>query len=342
METLLEAYIQCHDNLYLFYEEAREKCEKIIEYIIDNQNQITFDMWNFGVCQADIELLKNIDTSSYDEDIKKKLEKEFNSKFPIIKIKMTVNISDYKDEIFMNEIKEVLPDDNTTYEELNLIISKCAFKKRLCDLVVAANLACPGSLRIVKGVVIQDLYRVTDLDKMDSMFFKTTLEYCSKYRYPPIIKIDFYKTWQWINKFKMYLNGFSRTKIERALNCFYLLFEKNEPENLFYSIMGTEALYVKGTGGLQEQVKSKCEAFLGVQHDFKKVYTNMYDFRSRFIHGDLNFPIKHNYCIDDRLPKFNKSMQEATYFSIGLLTASLQKLLILDKDDLDFEIKVVE
>ncbi|QOY36478.1 hypothetical protein AWH56_001945 [Anaerobacillus isosaccharinicus] len=80
----------------------------------------------------------------------------------------------------------------------------------------------------------------------------------------------------------------------RALSSFSFLLGKDYTNILFRSVMGIEALYAKGTSSLQEQVREKSQLILGKQEAFKKVYTNMYNFRSRYIHGDLDFPTDHS------------------------------------------------
>lgn len=100
--------------------------------------------------------------------------------------------------------------------------------------------------------------------------------------------------------------------------------------------MGIEALYARGTGSLQEQVRQKSQVVLGKQEDFKKVYNNMYNFRSRYIHGDLDFATNHSLDMTDKIMKYNKDIQDATYFAISMLGASLQELVIRDWSGFDF------
>jgi hypothetical protein len=348
MEMVIEAYLQTHSNLLKYYSKKENcpegNCEETVKYFMDNQDKIKFDMFVFGLYQPNFEIIETLQPN-YEDDVNSKLKDFLDHTYPVLKVSLKVDTSKYRNEQELKEFKEILSDeaaDGLTIEDLNMTKVAIVFEKRINDLVVAANLSNPGSFRITKGAYVQNGKYVVGIDKLQSSFFKYTLDFCNKIGYPSFEKIEFIKVWNWLNQFKNYNVGFSDSKVERALNCFTFLFEKSEPERLFYSIMGIEALYAVGNGGLQEQVKSKSEVFLGKQEGFKKVYSSMYDFRSRFIHGDLNFPTKHSYSMDDRNSKFNKSMHESTYFSTGLLVASLQKLCLLNKLDIDFEIRVCD
>lgn len=348
MEFILEAYLQTHSILLQYYgnkENCPEgNCENTIKYLLDNQNNIKFDMHVFGTYQPYFEVIETLQFD-YESNVNAKLEGFLDYSYPALKIRLMVDTSKYKNEQAMKEFKEILSDEaaeGLSMEDLNMATLGMVFEKRISDLVVATNLAYPGSFRITKGAYVQNGKYVAGLDKLQSSFLKYTLDFCRKIGYPSIKKIDLVKVWDWLNQFKNYNVGFSDSKVERALNCFTFLLEKKEPEKLFYAIMGIEALYAIGNSGIQEQVRSKSEIFLGKQEGFKKIYSNMYNFRSRFIHGDLNFPAKHSYCMDGRDSKFNKTKQESTYFAIGLLVASLQKLCLLNKLDINFEIKICD
>lgn len=52
---------------------------------------------------------------------------------------------------------------------------------------------------------------------------------------------------------------------------------------------GLEALYCQGNSNLPGQLNVKSTLLLGDRVSFKKDFNKMYDYRSRFVHGDLNF-----------------------------------------------------
>lgn len=343
MDVVFEAYLQTHNNLDIYYGDIPEDdCDEALKYFADNKDNIQFDMWHFGVCNPKFEII-SADSIKYKDTVITNLMGYLETKYPILKISIKVDILKYIDEIMLDKFNALVEEDVVvTAEDINMTLVNIIFEKRINEIVVAANLAKPGCLRITKGAVVRDGKYIELVDCQNSSNLSNAVGHCNKIGYPVFQELDFITAWNWINNFDNYKLGFSINKIERALNCFTFLLEKSQPESLFYSIMGIEALYVEGNGGLQEQVKSKSEAFLGKQNTFKKAYSSMYDFRSRYIHGDLNFPLSHWYDTPLKKDNFNINLEEATYFSTGLLIASLQKLCVLNKNDLNFEIKVCD
>ena len=107
--------------------------------------------------------------------------------------------------------------------------------------------------------------------------------------------------------------------------------------DLLWSLIGIEALYCSGKEGLSEQIFTKTQIFLGEIIDYKKKLKQMYDFRSRLIHGDLNIPPNHFY--DDDNP-FRDQLFDSTVFAVAILTATLQKMVYENKKELNFKYKL--
>ena len=67
--------------------------------------------------------------------------------------------------------------------------------------------------------------------------------------------------------------------------------------------------------------------------------TQLYDYRSRYIHGQLNFINK--YFTDDKQDKAIDQMlntYEKSAFAIAILVASIQKHIEYDKEEFEFEL----
>jgi hypothetical protein len=107
---------------------------------------------------------------------------------------------------------------------------------------------------------------------------------------------------------------------------------------LLWALVGLEALYVHGKSELAQQVRDKAQAFLGAQEKFKKAVTKMYDFRSRFVHGDLDFP---GLCLigDARktVERFDDELRDATAVAVAMLVGTLQEVIRRDWDGLRFD-----
>ncbi|HYK77932.1 MAG TPA: hypothetical protein VEV16_13220, partial [Daejeonella sp.] len=122
----------------------------------------------------------------------------------------------------------------------------------------------------------------------------------------------------------------------RALNAFSQMFGKNTDPNssfLFWSILGIEALLAEGNNNILNQIKSKCILLFGEPKEFKKKINHLYDYRSRFVHGDINIPPKF-FFIDE---KFELEYWEYLNFSISILIALIRKLIRDDKTEFNFE-----
>ena len=92
-----------------------------------------------------------------------------------------------------------------------------------------------------------------------------------------------------------------------------------------------------------QQVKEKSQAFLGPQESFKKKMTGMYDFRSRLVHGDLDFPgYPVSFDADTRLAKLDERLRESTALAVAILLATLQELIQRGWSQLHFHYDVCQ
>jgi hypothetical protein len=105
-----------------------------------------------------------------------------------------------------------------------------------------------------------------------------------------------------------------------------------------WALLGIEAVYVVGEEGITQQIHEKTQIYLGEKSNFKKSIKSMYNFRSKFIHGELEIPsyFRHHHSSNEH-EKYDKEITEATQLAVGILTATLQKLIIQDKKTLTFK-----
>jgi hypothetical protein len=67
---------------------------------------------------------------------------------------------------------------------------------------------------------------------------------------------------------------------------------------------------------------------LGENTKFKKEFNKLYEFRSRFIHGDLDFPGR--YTLGDANPELEKyelAQEKTVSFAVAILIASFQEII---------------
>jgi predicted restriction endonuclease len=100
-----------------------------------------------------------------------------------------------------------------------------------------------------------------------------------------------------------------------------------------------EALYTAGgEESITRQLIRKTELLLGPQEKFRSVVKRMYDYRSRFIHGQISFPSA--YCEYEGTRSFESYVDEigeASDMALAILIATLQKMAREDRTSVRFE-----
>lgn len=205
-----------------------------------------------------------------------------------------------------------------------------------------ANLARVGSVEIHDSCLVQDGRKDRKPFKLNVSEFRFAMRFAQEIGWPKFHKLKIARSWKWALQRKGFLEGFSDDPTSRALSAFTHLFKLNDgPITLFWAIMGIEALYVRGREPKMEQVRERTQVLLGEQTSFKKKISEMYNFRSSFIHGDLDFPGLH--LLHDATPKVEShdtALNEATSLAIAVLAATLQVLISRDWKGLRFSYTV--
>ncbi len=185
-------------------------------------------------------------------------------------------------------------------EEARVVYSSAIgsdFASYIHRLIVAANIAHVGSIILDKSVMVSENGLEDIIATCSAQSLTEATEYALSIGWPPIKALNILEVWNWISTKKGFMEGFGGGPTGRALNAFtHLLLPASiidEGTELFWSMVGLEALYTKGSSGIQEQVREKSQLLLGAQNSHKKEITRMYDLRSRFVHGDLNFSGAH-------------------------------------------------
>ncbi len=180
-------------------------------------------------------------------------------------------------------------------------------------------------------------------DKLHRMQLYTNelFNYSKEKKWPKFENLGIRKTWKWYLDIHSSngLDEISSSNITRAFNAFSYLYEKSEEINkLFWAMVGIEAIYVKGKEGISQQIKEKAQLYLGEIEEFKKRLSKMYEFRSAFIHGSKNFPsFFHFQDALDSYEIFSSEMFEVLLTAESLLIASIQKIAMEGRQNLEFE-----
>lgn len=212
-------------------------------------------------------------------------------------------------------------------------------------LIVAANISHVGLLPSDKGVLVSKngINEIESTSNVQSLAWAK--EYALSLGWPSIKTLSISDAWDWISTQKGFIEGFGASPTGRSLNALtHLLRPVNsidEGTELFWSLVGLEALYTKGNSGLQQQVKEKSQTLLGPQDSHKKEIGRMYDFRSRFVHGDLDFFGAHpSEETIEKQEKHRRNLVDSVNLAQSMLVATLQTLIVRGWDEPDFYYQV--
>jgi len=211
------------------------------------------------------------------------------------------------------------------------------FSQRIFDFFIAFNLAYPGFFELSDIEIFYNDKKSKTIGTCICNLMDVYLESANK-GWPEIKILPITRTWDWLNSKTNFLYGTSSNSIERALNAFTYLFNSPGYEDLFYCLLGIEAIYNSDqNNGVMEQIREKITLLIGLPEDGKKIIRNMYSVRSDFIHGRLNFPSKftsldgtkefEKFVLDD----YGNTLNTAT----GILVATLQKFIENNSNELE-------
>lgn len=226
------------------------------------------------------------------------------------------------------------------------LMAQVEFCKRVSDLLVMANVSRVGSLEVVHSVVLQDdePQDFSHIPKMAAFAVQNAAVVAGRMSWPNLREVPLVEVWRWYVRHRESLDGFDGTAMGRALCAFSRLFEQkteDEPMQLLWALVGLEAVYAQGKSQLAQQLRDKAQAFLGPQVAFKKNVSRMYDFRSRFVHGDLDFPgLSLLGDARETVARFDDELTDATAVAVALLAGTLQEVIRRDWDGVHFDYAV--
>ncbi|OBZ08345.1 hypothetical protein A8L34_23820 [Bacillus sp. FJAT-27264] len=220
------------------------------------------------------------------------------------------------------------------------------FVKRIYDFIISTNVARVGIIQVDEGLIFVEgqLYGKTKM--MISDLYEVFL-FTKKTKWPNLGNLEINTVWNWVKGKVGFLDGVGGTPVERALTGLTYLFgsssEFNQGMELFFTMIALEALYCSSNNGIKEQLLEKSQVFLGVQNEYKKLFKSMYDYRSKFIHGGLNFPGKyHIFDGSDEFEKFTEESIEVSLMAKSVLIATLQQLSKLNMNELNFKYSLLK
>jgi hypothetical protein len=208
------------------------------------------------------------------------------------------------------------------------------------NLFVVMNIAKPGLFSSNGGVLFKQNGFISTIDSIRHSI-EFALEKSQAIGWPYLTNLPFAKVWQWFIQFEQETSEISEHAIGRALNAFSNIFHDSVSyyyEDILWALIGLEALYCQGNSNLLGQLNEKSKLLLGERTSFKSEFQKMYDYRSRFVHGDLNIPNKRLYAdSSEKIDKYFDSHDSARSLAIATLIATFQKLITENWSKMTFE-----
>lgn len=164
----------------------------------------------------------------------------------------------------IDELIEGIEEWNVPSIDLWSKISVDHFVKRLYDFIISINIARVGSLQLDQGLIFIDnlIYKETEMMINN---FQEVLFFTQKTKWPVLEELEIHTVWNWITAKVGFLDGVGGTPVERALTALTYLFgshsESNEGMDLFFTMIGLEALYCSSNNGIKEQLLEKSQVF---------------------------------------------------------------------------------
>jgi Apea-like HEPN len=258
----------------------------------------------------------------------------------VLVVSATVRLSSYDDLSWSG-------DESDTPAAMR-VLARVEFCKHLSDLLVMANIARVGAIELHYSVVVQDneALDVSEIPKMEGYSVQQAAIAAEQLGWPRLVDLDIQTVWRWVTKHHQMMEGFDGTTMGRAIAAFSRLFEHktaDEPMQLLWALVGLEALYVTGKAELAQQLRERAQVLLGPQESFKKKLTRMYDFRSRFVHGKLDFP---GLCLfgeaREAVARYDHELLEAIAVAVALLAGTIQEVVRRDWAGLRFGYTVAD
>ena len=197
----------------------------------------------------------------------------------------------------------------------------------VCDLVLAANIAKAGIVQTDEADVFVDGTRFGTVRSFHPDALGTGAMRALDLGWPPIEELETKQVLRWFRGLEGYGSGLPKGPAGRALATVSHLLAGSTELDLLWAVTGLEALYGGSHDSLAAQLIGKTRALFGEPASFKKRVSQMYDLRSRIVHGSVDLPLIFGPDVEDaHLEQYRARRSEAADTALALLLASLQRL----------------
>lgn len=224
-------------------------------------------------------------------------------------------------------------------ERINTHLCTYALAQKVGDIALAINIANPGLLYFDPYFIYVD-GRFQREERGFSWILAEATSYAKQLGWPPISVLPVNIVWKWLITLSEFDTGMVKGRIGRALSALTYLIPTNNwdtsPSDLVWALLGLEALYCDGNQGLKKQLMEKSAIVLGPRLTHAKKFNSMYDYRSRFLHGDFDFPRAHFEIEHDHVAKFLGESYDCWSIAVSMLISTIQYLVEKNLNALEF------
>ncbi len=300
-----------------------------LEELCNLSGQLELNFGDYGTIQPTVRVLETQEKHSLKFGDGKSIVFERPEWWEVLEVEAYLNVG----APLVEEVGSLNPDLSGD-DALSLLVLSLGtiFEEKLYDLALVANLARPGSVELFEGHVLIEDHKIHATKRFSSWNLREATRLAEKLGWPKLDDLSVSEVWQWSEPVEGLSAGYSTSPVGRALNALSHLTSpgSSQPFSLFWALMGLEALYIRGSGGVMEQLREKIHTLLGTPVTHKKRFTRMYDLRSRIIHGQLDFSSAYSEIEGPEDDRFHKDLGEATDLATALLLATLQQLVKRD------------
>lgn len=322
------------------------KLIELLKELVCASGKIQLPLWESKVATLHLDLAQK--SVHFPKISKMNRESPFSTLFKSFFLKINTEIL-HEDNLIHYLAKEELDKCKMSKtEQIKLLQENFAdiLIKGIHDLIIASNIARPGVLCTQEGIISINNKKFKSVPEISNDIY-IAIESTKHIGWPSIYELEFLFTWNWLQSVPSYWEGVGAQPIGRALSAFSYLFSSHPNDDPFYeilwSIVGLEALYGEDNTGIQKQIVQRTEALLGKRDTYKKIINEMYQFRSKFLHGTSAFPVRHTTFYGSKeYEKFRKDAFIPEKIAITVFIATLQEMVRQNLKELKFELSLIK
>jgi hypothetical protein len=217
-------------------------------------------------------------------------------------------------------------------------------KSNIDHFILCSYIANPFIAELDNGIGFIDGEFYQDI-KTINFGIHNLSEFCRDIRMPVLRGYPIADVWSWYRKLPGLMSDVTDSRLGRALVYLSKLFGTYESKQKFssavWAISGIEALLADSQGGIERQIKERLSALLPsiYSRDIEKHIAEMYGFRSRVLHGQVDIAASINYYTMQINDETSEKETNAEVFATAVLIFLIQTL--FERKETRFRFKTI-